>query len=155
MLDRAGYPEHVVAAGVLHDVLEDTSARRWELEARFGPEVSELVAAVSDDASIADEDERKEELRIRVRREGGYAAAVYAADKISKARELRGLLARGISDDAAVAKLERYLDALDMLEEVIPGSRMVELLRFELETLEALPPRSAGPRWHAAVSRYD
>jgi (p)ppGpp synthase/HD superfamily hydrolase len=32
----------------LHDVLEDTDAERSELEARFGPEVAELVALVSD-----------------------------------------------------------------------------------------------------------
>jgi hypothetical protein len=28
-----------------------------------------------------------------------------------------------------------------MLEEAIPGSRIVEVLRFELEALEQLPPR--------------
>jgi (p)ppGpp synthase/HD superfamily hydrolase len=144
MLYRAGYPEPVVAAAVLHDVLEDTDAERWELEALFGEEVSGLVAAVSDDSAIADEDERKEELRARVRRAGGYAAAVYAADKISKARELRALLASGVSDGEAAAKFERYRRALETIEDVIPGSRMAELLRFELETLESLPPQGTS-----------
>jgi (p)ppGpp synthase/HD superfamily hydrolase len=37
LLDRSHYPDHVVAAAVLHDVLEDTDAERSELEARFGP----------------------------------------------------------------------------------------------------------------------
>jgi hypothetical protein len=31
-----------------------------------------------------------------------------------------------------------------MLEKTIPGSRLVELLRFELEALEALPPGIDG-----------
>ncbi len=54
-LERSGYPDHVVAAAVLHDVLDDTDSERTELESRFGREVSELVALVSDDSSIEDE----------------------------------------------------------------------------------------------------
>jgi (p)ppGpp synthase/HD superfamily hydrolase len=144
MLDRAGYPEPVVAAAVLHDVLEDTDAQRWELEALFGEEVSDLVAAVSDDPAIEDENERKEELRARVERNGGYAAAVYAADKISKARELRVVLATAVPDDEAATKLERCRRALETIENVIPGSHMAESLRFELETLESLPPQGTS-----------
>jgi hypothetical protein len=144
LLHRSGYPDHVVAAAVLHDVLEDTDTERSQLEARFGRQVSDLVAAVSDDPAIAGEGERKEELRRRVRREGGYAAALYAADKISKVRELRGLVARGLPEPEASAKRERYLRALATVEEVLPGSRLAELLRFELETLDALPPAAAG-----------
>jgi (p)ppGpp synthase/HD superfamily hydrolase len=146
LLHRSGYPDHVVAAAVLHDVLEDTDAERSELEAEFGRQVSDLVATVSDDPSIPDEDERKEELRSRVRRAGGYAAAVYAADKISKVRELRGLMAGGPPDEEVATKLERYRKSLEMLEEVMPGSRLTEQLRFELETLEALPPREQAAR---------
>jgi hypothetical protein len=33
-----------------------------------------------------------------------------------------------------------------MLEEVMPGSRLVELLRFELEALEQIPPRLRNER---------
>src|SRR3954447_4509954 len=52
LLERSGYPDHVVAAAVLHDVLEDTDAERADLEARFGTEVADLVAPVSDDPAI-------------------------------------------------------------------------------------------------------
>jgi hypothetical protein len=41
-------------------------------------------------------EERRDDVRERVRREGGYAAVVYAADKISKVRELRIMIARGL-----------------------------------------------------------
>ena len=34
----------------------------------------------------------------------------------------------------------RYAKSLQMLEATIPGSRIVEVLRFELEALEELPP---------------
>jgi pyruvate kinase len=145
LLDRSHYPDHVVAAAVLHDVLEDTDTVASELRQRFGSEVSELVATVSDDLTIADVEERREDVRERVRKAGGYAAVVYAADKVSKVRELRTMLARGLRDEAA-GRLEHYRRSLAMLEEVIPSSRLVELLRFELEALEKLPPGTApGP----------
>jgi (p)ppGpp synthase/HD superfamily hydrolase len=140
ILERSGYPDGVVAAAVLHDVLEDTEAQESELEERFGPEVAELVATVSDDPSISDKEEQKDDVRERVRRAGGYAQAVYAADKISKVRELRIMMARGVTDDSLAIRRARYERALAMLEDTIPGSRLVELLRFELEALDTLPP---------------
>ena len=141
LLERSDYPDHVVAAAVLHDVLEDTDAERWELETRFGPEASALVAVVSDDLSIPDENDRRDDVRVRVRRAGGYAPVVYAADKVSKVRELRILLLTGFPQEEANSKGDHYRKCLAMLEETIPGSRIVELLRFELEVLEKLPPQ--------------
>ena len=140
LLARSHYPDHVVAAAVLHDVLENTSEDVTDLQARFGREVAELVAAVSDDPSIADEDARKGELRTRVGRLGGYAAAVYAADKVSKVREIRTALAAGTPAEEVRGKLQRHRESLDMLEQTMPGSRLVEVLRFEIEALSELPP---------------
>jgi hypothetical protein len=142
LLDRSHYPDHVVAAAVLHDVLEATDEDVADLTARFGPDVAELVAAVSDDPSIPDEDDRKRELRERVGRLGGYAAAVYAADKVSKVREIRTARAAGVPAEQLDGKLQRHRESLTMLEHTIPGSRLVELLRFEIESLSELPPRS-------------
>jgi (p)ppGpp synthase/HD superfamily hydrolase len=144
LLDRSNYPDFVVAAAVLHDVLEDTDAERSELDERFGKSVGDLVAAVSDDPSIEDEEERKDELRERIRQAGGYAAAVYAADKVSKVREVRTLLARGTPRDEVQPKIDRHRRALDTLEETIPGSRLVRALRFEREVLDQLPPAGGG-----------
>jgi (p)ppGpp synthase/HD superfamily hydrolase len=140
LLDRSHYPDHVVAAAVLHDVLENTDEDFEALAARFGTEVADLVAAVSDDPSITDEDEAKRELRERVRRAGGYAAVVYAADKVSKVREIRMELAGGATMEQVQARIRRHTESLVMLEERIPGSRIVELLRFEIEALAELPP---------------
>jgi (p)ppGpp synthase/HD superfamily hydrolase len=140
-LERGGYPDPVVAAAVLHDVLEDTDVDRLELESVFGRQVSDLVALVSEDPEIADVELRKDEVRERVRNGGGYALAVFGADKVSKVRELRMQLAQGLDPDEAEVKLRRHRKALRMLEQEIPGNRIAELLRFELEALEALPPR--------------
>ena len=136
----------MVAAAILHDVLEDTDAERRDIEARFGPEVAELVTTLSDDPSIGDEERRREDLRERVREAGGFASVIFAADKVSKVRELRALLASGPPTAETEAKLRHYQASLEMLEEVMPGSHLVELLRFELEALEQMPPRLRNER---------
>lgn len=141
LLERSGCPDHVVAAAVLHDVLEDTETQRSELESSFGPDVAALVALVSDDPAIADEEARKDDVRERVRSAGGYAAVVYAADKVSKVRELRVLELTGLPEEEVRAKFERHRKSLAMLDETIPGSRAVEVLRFELEALGEFPPQ--------------
>jgi (p)ppGpp synthase/HD superfamily hydrolase len=140
MVERSGYPDQVVAAAVLHDVLEDTDTQRLELRERFGPEVAELVAVLSDDAAIKDPDERRDDVRERVRLAGGDALVIYAADKVSKVRELRTLIVGGLAPAEAESKRRHYTKCLAMLEEAAPDDRLVELLRFELEALESLPP---------------
>jgi (p)ppGpp synthase/HD superfamily hydrolase len=41
-------PEHIVAAGILHDTLEDTRVTFEEIKESFGSEVADLVGAVSE-----------------------------------------------------------------------------------------------------------
>lgn len=139
LLHEAGYPDEVVAAGVLHDVLEDTDTERLELERRFGPDVAGLVAAVSDDPSIEDPAERKAALRRQVAGAGETAAAVFAADKVSKAHELRVRLSRGDEHEGDRGKLEHYEASLDMLSEVIADHALLDRLRRELAALHGLP----------------
>jgi (p)ppGpp synthase/HD superfamily hydrolase len=140
-LHAAGYEDEVVAAGVLHDVIEDTSAQRSDLERRFGPEVARLVAAVTDDPSIADAAERKAALRLQVAHAGEAAAVIFAADKVSKARELKQLAQRGSLGPQAQLKMEHYRESLAMLDGLIPGHDLVERLRSELAELEASAAR--------------
>lgn len=140
MLARADFADHVIAAAVLHDVLEDTPAESDELETRFGAGVAELVALVSDDPTITDDERRKDDVRERVARTGGHAAVVYAADKVSKVRELRMQISGGLETERAEAKVRHYRKSLHMLERKIPESWLVDALRFELEVLELLPP---------------
>jgi HD domain len=146
LLARSGYPDDVVAAAVLHDVLENTDVELTDLRSRFGSRVAALVAVVSDDPTIVDEDERKTEARERVRRYGGDALAVYAADKVSKVRELRLLMVTGLPGDEAKVKLDRYQASLAMLKRELSDIQLVELLRFEVEALEQLPPLAAPPQ---------
>lgn len=48
ILDRLGFGEDVVIAGLLHDVVEDTDATLDDLRAEFGPAVADLVAHCSE-----------------------------------------------------------------------------------------------------------
>jgi (p)ppGpp synthase/HD superfamily hydrolase len=139
LLHEAGYSDEVVAAGVLHDVLEDTDARVEDLEHRFGSGVAGLVAAVSDDPSIADDAQRKAALRDQVDRAGDCAAAVFAADKVSKARELRIRAGHGRFLRKDQTRIEHYEASLEMLDELMPGHELVDRLRAELDAVHALP----------------
>src|SRR5262249_19581552 len=48
ILDRAGFDEDTVIAGLLHDVVEDTDASLEDVIARFGPAVAETVRFCSE-----------------------------------------------------------------------------------------------------------
>jgi (p)ppGpp synthase/HD superfamily hydrolase len=139
LLHEGGYPDEVVAAGVLHDVVEDTDAELSDLEARFGNRVAELVKAVTDDPSIDDDTERKAALRRQVAGAGECAAVIFAADKVSKARELRVRVSRGSRDESDCSKLAHYEASLTMLRDLIPQHELVHQLRMELDAVHALP----------------
>ena len=146
LLHVFGYPDHVVAAGLLHDILESSDTTALELRMRFGPAIARLVEAVSEEPAVADAVERKARLRQQVASAGPEAAAIFAADKLSKVREIRMLAARGeISrdDPATSRKLEHYTASRAMLETALGDLPLVRLLAFELEALYALPPSPA------------
>ena len=138
LLHESGYSDEVVAAGVLHDVIESTDARIDDLEQHFGVEVARLVAAVSDDSSIEDDADRKAALREQVARAGECAAAVFAADKVSKARELRIRMYHGRFERSDAVRMEHYEASLKMLDDLMPRHDLVDQLRQELEAVEAL-----------------
>jgi (p)ppGpp synthase/HD superfamily hydrolase len=48
ILDRAGFDEDVLIAGLLHDLVEDTAASLDDVRSRFGPVVADLVAHCSE-----------------------------------------------------------------------------------------------------------
>lgn len=139
LLHEAGYSDEVVAAGVLHDILEDTDVQRDELQELFGPRVAELVGAVTDDPTIDDRAERKTALRDQVAHAGECAAVVFAADKVSKVRELRARGRHGRFQRTDEVKLEHYRASLEMLSELIPAHPLVGQLREELEAVHGLP----------------
>jgi (p)ppGpp synthase/HD superfamily hydrolase len=135
LLQRDGHPDHVIAAGLLHDVLEKTTTTHAELERRFGARIARLVTTVSDDPSIEGYAERKHELRDRVARAESDALAMFAADKIAKVRELALLPASERAGRDVDAKLSHYRASLQMLRQVAGASTLVDHLEAELSRL--------------------
>src|SRR3954462_3723381 len=122
----------LVAAGLLHDVVEKADATPAELEERFGSEVAGLVAAMTEDERIADYTRRKAEQRARVARRGPDALAVFAADKIAKVRELHDRVAGPEAERKIARRLGHYRACLELLEAHAPDEPLVARLRAEL-----------------------
>ena len=147
LLDLAGCAEEVVAAGILHDIVEDTEITVADLEERFGADVARIVDAVSEDEDVRDYDERKRRLTARVAAAGPDARAVFAADKIAKVRELRAQIALAPDqvDSSPDRRVGYYRQSLRMLSEHEAEAPLVRQLRFELWALDRLPPRQPEP----------
>ena len=82
-----GRDAELVAAGLLHDTLEDTATRAEELEREFGLVVLGLVREVTDDKSLP----RLERKRLQVQTAGGKsprARMIKIADKTSNLRSI-------------------------------------------------------------------
>jgi (p)ppGpp synthase/HD superfamily hydrolase len=150
LLCDAGASDDVIAAGLLHDTLEKTNTDIAELRRRFGSRIAALVAAVSEDETIAGYATRKAALRRQVEVAGADAMMVFAADKVSKIRELP-VEAPG-SEAARLAatvsrtrqrRLIHYRRCLELLERYLADSPLVVQLRAELELRSAVPAR--GP----------
>ncbi|WP_301109786.1 HD domain-containing protein [Sporosarcina sp.] len=59
ILKHHGYNDEVVAAGLLHDTLEDTDTTEQELLLQFGPYITELVQSASEQDKSLSWEERK------------------------------------------------------------------------------------------------
>jgi HD domain len=153
LLRDDGQPDELIAAGLLHDVLEKTAATSAELQSRFGPRIARLVESISDNPSIGDDEQRRRELRNRVAHADPDTCAIFAADKIAKVRELALLPARRLDETKARAKLAHYRASLEMLQRVAGELALVDLLATELNRFVAprlsgltAPQRSRAPR---------
>jgi (p)ppGpp synthase/HD superfamily hydrolase len=154
LLAEHGFGEEVLAAALLHDVVEDSELTVEDLRKLFGSEIAETVDALSDDESIEPYRERKDEHRERVRAAGPDALAIYGADKLNNLSSLHRAHA---SEGSAVErefsvplelKLDVWSDDLEMLRREAPRLPFLDELEAELNGLRderaAASPRPAG-----------
>lgn len=87
-LSRCGCDRVTIAAGLLHDVLEDTNADLEDLEKAAGGEVAEIVCAVTDPDKTVGWSRRKDLYLQRLHAAGPRALQVAAADKAHNIRSL-------------------------------------------------------------------
>ena len=130
LLNSEGYDENIVAAGLLHDVIEDTTTDIEEIEDRFGPEVARLVREMTEDPEIEPYERRKAEHRARIARDRNVAA-IYAADKLAGARSM-------LEDPSSVdePRVQHYVASFDELCRRYPDLPFLVDLRAELRRLE-------------------
>lgn len=88
ILGELGCGEEVMAAGLLHDTLEDTRATAEEIAVRFGEKVAKLVAFNSEDKSLPWEERKTHTLKSLENAEPEQMLLVFA-DKLSNIRSMR------------------------------------------------------------------
>ena len=87
LLSQHGFPDAVVAAALVHDVLEDTDFPEEELRTAMGEEVMAIVDAVTNDDSLPWEEKKLKYIET-VRAGGDGIKAVATADKIHNMKDL-------------------------------------------------------------------
>ncbi|HEX2161475.1 MAG TPA: HD domain-containing protein [Thermoleophilaceae bacterium] len=149
-LSREGFAYEVLAAGLLHDVVEHTEVRLEDVRERFGEEVADLVGVLTESDSIAPYEARKEEHRERVAAAGHEAHAVFTADKTANVETLREAYA--VKGEDVDAELPVSLDLkifvweldLEMLFRAAPELSLVD--RFADEMAKLWGQRAAWAR---------
>ncbi len=139
LLSGRDFDDEVITAGVLHDIVESSSVSLDDIDRRFGTRVARLVAAVTENDSIEDYEQRKAALREQVAGAGHDAWAIYAADKVAKVRELRAR-ATHVPRVLQGRKLAHYRASLETLRACTQDLPLVDQLEFELWALDVLPP---------------
>jgi guanosine-3',5'-bis(diphosphate) 3'-pyrophosphohydrolase len=110
-----GADAELVAAGWLHDTIEDTETTRQELVEKFSERVASLVVEVTDDMSLDKPVRRQKQVEDAPHKSQG-AKLIKIADKISNvsARILR---------DPSDAEREDLIDYVNWAEQVVAGCR--------------------------------
>jgi (p)ppGpp synthase/HD superfamily hydrolase len=88
ILSRHGFAEEVVAAGALHDVIEDCGITHAELASRFGERVADLVRHVSEEDKSLPWEERKRLYLEHFSTKPWEAQAISLADKIDNLQSI-------------------------------------------------------------------
>lgn len=105
----------LVAAGVLHDILEDTETTPDELHALFGPAVADIVEEVTDPPGLSEMDRRRRQID-HAHELSPQAKLLKIADKTSNIRERFVHRPEGQSDE----QIREYIEWGEM---VVAGCR--------------------------------
>jgi (p)ppGpp synthase/HD superfamily hydrolase len=142
ILARHGFDEEVLAAGALHDAVEDTEASIADIEREFGDKVAFLVDAVSEKDRSLSWEARKHAYIERFAREPWEAQAISLADKIDNFESIV-VCAERHGDPWAQFKrgrepqLERF-GALERLARELPPHALIDEFCAALERVRAV-----------------
>lgn len=107
----------LIAAALLHDVVEDQDVTIEELSSGFGPDVASLVREVTDDKSMPTAERKRRQIESTPHK-SERAQLLKIADKLSNLGSLR-------EDPPSDWPLERLRCYLDWARQVVDGARGV------------------------------
>lgn len=140
ILSRHGFAPEVVAAGALHDVLEDCGVGYDDLVSKFGVVVADLVRHVSEEDKSLSWEERKKRYVEHFADEPWEAQAITLADKIDNFQSIV-VCARTFGDPWPMFK--RGKDA------------QLERFRALHEAAKKLPPHPLIDEYAGALSEVE
>lgn len=92
ILESYGYDDNVVAAGFLHDVVEDTNYSLKDIENIFGSDIASIVDSVSEIDKNLSWEERKQKMIDTIKSKPFRNKLVACSDKIDNIESLTELL---------------------------------------------------------------
>lgn len=151
ILSRHGFDEEVVAAGALHDTMEDAGITESELTSLFTARVAELVRLASEEDKSKSWEERKRAYLERFPHKPWEAQAITLADKIDNFESII-VCSEQHGDPWAMfkrgkaAQLERF-EALDALARGLTPHPLIDEFHAALARVRLVPEGdTAGPR---------
>jgi (p)ppGpp synthase/HD superfamily hydrolase len=115
-----GADAELVAAGWLHDTIEDTETTREELAEEFGTRVADIVAEVTDDMSLPKDKRRQKQIEDAPHKSAD-AKLIKIADKISN-------ISARILPHPSKAERDDLADYVAWAEKVVTGCRGVNAM---------------------------
>jgi (p)ppGpp synthase/HD superfamily hydrolase len=110
-----GADAELVAAGWLHDTIEDTETTREELAQKFSERVASLVVECTDDMSLSKKERRRLQV-VNASHKSPSARLIKIADKISN-------IGARILPDPSTEERADLVDYTDWAEQVVAGCR--------------------------------
>jgi (p)ppGpp synthase/HD superfamily hydrolase len=148
LLERAGFGEEVVAAGILHDVIEDCDVTPEELSQAMNARIAELVLFVTEPPKVRSWRERKDAYLEQLRHAPVEALAIACADHIYNLHSL--LQSAKMSENvwslfkAAREEKIKYEEAVLATVTARLQNPLVDELRQVVEQVRALPVSTQG-----------
>ncbi len=148
ILYQAGASNELIAAAIVHDVLEDENDEEQNnhiskstLAYELTPEIADLVWALSDDKTIKDRSLRKQDSFERLQKAPKKALFVKCADMIENTNDLVTMLERGqtipwsVFHFSPVEKLKRWQEHLDLIKKNYPECVLLKKLQYNINLL--------------------
>jgi (p)ppGpp synthase/HD superfamily hydrolase len=141
LLQKAGYDDEVVAAGFLHDALEDTEYTADQMISQFGKRVTELVLAVSERKDVNPWEERKRLYREQISLADVDAVALACADHLHNTKSMTLTVAAGINIESLFKigikeRFEHERALVSIFNEKLDGSEIAQEFESSVNDLE-------------------